>query len=95
MDHNELEKIPEIFKEGYELKLLYPHRNRFHISEFIAFNAIMCRYYDTIGKRQAAELMLKSLEKIAPQHPATEQARHCMKQSSLVKLLNKLKHFNS
>ena len=91
MDNNELEKIPEVFKEGYELKLLYPHRNRFHISEFIAFNAVMCRYYDTIGERHAAEVILKSLEKIAPQHPATKQAKHCMQTSFLDKLLKKVK----
>jgi len=95
MDRNELEKIPEIFKEGYDLKLLYPHRNRFHISEFIAFNALMCRYYDTIGKRQAAELMLKSLEKIAPEHPATIQVRDCMQKSLLDMLLEKVKQVKS
>ncbi|MEI7997795.1 MAG: hypothetical protein WCH01_23165, partial [Methylococcaceae bacterium] len=95
MDNNELEKIPEIFKEGYELKLLYPHRNRFHISEFIAFNAIMCRYYDTIGDRQAAKVVLKALEEIAPEHPATKQVKRCMKETFLEKLLKKLKPFKS
>lgn len=95
MDNNDLEKIPEIFKEGYELKLLYPHRNRFHISEFIAFNAVMCRYYDITGERQAAEVVLKALEKIAPQHPVTIQARRCMKETLLEKLHKKLKQINS
>jgi hypothetical protein len=39
--------------------------------------------------------MLKSLEKIAPQHPATKQARRCMKETLLEKLHKKLKHFKS
>ena len=77
------------------MKVLYPQRNRFHISEFIAFNATMCRYYDTIGQRHAAEVMLKSLEKLAPEHPATKQARRCMKETLLEKLLKKLKHFKT
>jgi hypothetical protein len=86
LDNNESEKIPAIFKEGGDLKVLYPHRNRFHITEFIAFNVFMCRYYDTIGKRDAAEVMLKSLEKIAPEHPMTKQARYCMEKSLLERL---------
>ena len=95
LDKNEPEKIPEIFKEGYELKLLYPHRNCFHITEFIAFNAFMCRYYDTIGKRDAAEVVLKSLEKIAPEHPMTKQARYCMEKSLLEKLFEIVKQGKS
>jgi hypothetical protein len=95
MDNNDLEKIPEIFKVGYDLKVLYPHRNRFHISEFIAFNALMCRYFDSTGKRHAAEVMLKSLEKIAPEHPATKQAKRCMQGSLLDKLLTKIKQVTS
>ena len=95
MDKNEPGKIPEIFKAGGDLKVLYPHRNRFHISEFIAFNAVMCRYYHTIGERQAAEVMFESLEKLAPEHPATIQARHCMKETLLEKLHKNLKLINS
>ena len=95
LDNNELDKITEIFKEGGDLKVIYPHRNRFHISEFIAFNALMCRYYDTIGKRHAAEVMLKSLEQIAPEHPATILARRCMKETLLEKLLKKVKQLKS
>jgi len=95
MDYNEQEKIPEIFKEGYDLKVLYPHRDRFHISEFIALNAVMCRYYDTIGERQSAIVRLKALEDIAPEHPATMQAKRCMKETLLEKLHKKLKQITS
>ena len=95
LDNNEPEKIPEIFKEGGDLKVLYPHRSRFHITEFIAFNAFMFRYYYKIGKRQAAEVMLKSLEEIAPEHPLTKQARKCMEKSLLERLFEIVKQGKS
>ena len=37
LQRGEAEKVPEIFEGKYELKLLYPGRERFHISEALVF----------------------------------------------------------
>ncbi len=33
---NDLESIPKIFNSRFDLKSLYPNRDRFHISEYFA-----------------------------------------------------------
>jgi hypothetical protein len=36
LDNGDFEKIPEIFDHKFDLKLLYPHRNTFHIMAIFA-----------------------------------------------------------
>lgn len=91
LKNNEAEKINEIFKEGLDLKLLYPQRNRFHVSEYIGFSTLMCRYYVMIAEQQAAELILQSLEKIAPGHPAIRKARRIVRGTFLTRIINKFR----
>ena len=86
LKHNELEKINDIFKEGYDLKLLYPQRKQFHVSEFVGFGTLMCRYYLMTGKREAAEIMLQLLEKVAPEHPMVRQIRRKVRGTFLSRL---------
>jgi tetratricopeptide (TPR) repeat protein len=90
LNRNELEKIKAIFKEGYDLKLLYPHRKQFHVSEFVGFGTFICRYYLMIGERDAAELMLQLLEQAAPNNPIVQQIRHKVSDSFLSRLVGKL-----
>ena len=35
LQKGEIEKIPEIFDNKFDLKMLYPNRNIFHISEYV------------------------------------------------------------
>jgi hypothetical protein len=37
LQHREIEKVPGIFDHTFDLKQLYPHRTRFHVSEFTGF----------------------------------------------------------
>jgi hypothetical protein len=43
-----------IFDNKFDLKLLYPHRTTFHVSEYLAFASIMVEYYMRIGEHDAA-----------------------------------------
>ena len=43
LDKGDLERIPAIFNDKFDLKRLYPRRSRFHISEFVAFASVMTR----------------------------------------------------
>src|SRR5262249_45253070 len=45
LQQGEVEKIPDIFNHQCNLKRLYPHRTRFHLSEFTNFAGVMCRYF--------------------------------------------------
>src|SRR6516162_4513745 len=56
LQQGEIGKVPGIFDHACDLQQLYPHRTRFHVSEFIGFAWVMCRYFCTIGERKTAAL---------------------------------------
>ncbi len=66
------EKLVEIFGNKFDLKLLYPHRNSFHISEFTAFTSVIALYHDMIGDRRNARKYYRSLKYWAPNHSLTK-----------------------
>lgn len=63
----EYEKIPVIFDNKFDLKMLYPDRNKFHVTEFTGFTAVMCAYYSCMGKKETAELLYKTLIEVDPE----------------------------
>ena len=67
----EYEKIGEIFEHKYDLKLLYPKRKRFHISEVANFMGLIGVYFFETGEREAAEKYYEILQQIAPGYPST------------------------
>lgn len=66
-----LEQIPIIFQKKFDLKLLYPDRNVFHISEFTAFTGLMALYHQSINDTSTAKQHYWQLKKWAPQHKLT------------------------
>lgn len=53
------------------LQGLYPHRNRFHISEFVGFHHVLGLYHLESGNRAAAEDTYEMLRAVAPDDPVT------------------------
>ena len=78
LQQGEIEKVPGIFDHACDLKRLYPHRTRFHVSEFINFAWVMCRYFCVIGERETAALYYQMLKQIAPRHPMTKHAKRTL-----------------
>ncbi len=78
LDHNEPEKIPELFEGHLELRLLYPQRTRFHISEFLGFTGLMALYYRQIGDRVLAKQYYRLLRTVAPRHAVVRQIRRAL-----------------
>ncbi len=66
------EKLVGIFGNKFDLKLLYPHRKTFHISEFTAFTSVIALYHDMIGDRRNARKYYRSLKYWAPNHSLTQ-----------------------
>ena len=71
LEHGEIEKVSEIFAGKYELKLLYPERERFHISEVMGFYTVMAWYFHARGERARAETCYKLLQQLDPKHDNT------------------------
>ena len=88
LERGDLAKVKEIFKEGFDLKLIYPQRRRFHVTEFVAFNFIICIYHRLSGDWESAKLVTQLLEEVAPEHPVTAQVKRMTKDS----LLNRLRY---
>ena len=78
LQHGESEKVPGIFDHACDLKQLYPHRTRFHVSEFTGFAWVMCRYFCAINERETAALYYQMLKHVAPRHPMTKQAKRTL-----------------
>jgi tetratricopeptide (TPR) repeat protein len=64
--------VAETLENKFDLKMLYPNRNRFHISEVVGFMNIVGRYWVGIGQRANAEKYYDLLHKIAPDEPGTQ-----------------------
>lgn len=67
------EEIGEIFEHKFDLKLLYPERNRFHISEVANFMGLIGLYLVESGEREAAEKYDESLQQIALDYPMAKR----------------------
>lgn len=85
-----LEKIPEIFNSKFDLKLLYPHRAVFHISEFTAFTGVMALYHFMISDRQNALKHYALLKQWAPNHELTQVVKSQLEPTLVQKLLDQL-----
>jgi hypothetical protein len=82
----DFDKIPEIFDGKYDLKLLYPRRKQFHVSEFAGFMAVMCAYLSVTGYKETARLFYDSLLAVAPDSELTLFAERFFKPSLLGRL---------
>lgn len=69
---NELDPVPGVFEGGFDLKLMYPERTRFHISELTALATVVGEYFCRKGEHEVALRYLGMLEEVAPDHPGTE-----------------------
>jgi tetratricopeptide (TPR) repeat protein len=66
-------KVAEIFNHTFDLKLLYPKRSRFHISEFAGFMGVIGVYFLETGERDTAEKVYAVLRQAAPDHLFTQR----------------------
>ncbi|NOX61769.1 MAG: hypothetical protein GXP42_07470 [Chloroflexi bacterium] len=86
----EYDKVPEIFDHTYELKLLYPERNLFHITEVVGFFGAVGMYFAKTGQRTVAEKYLEILQKLAPGSPLTQQLKRELHPGLIVRLARRL-----
>lgn len=69
---NELGQVPDVFKGGFDLKLMYPDRTQFHVSELAALATVAGEYFCLKGEYEVALRYLGLLEEVVPDHPGTE-----------------------
>lgn len=69
------EKIAEIFDHKFELKILYPKRKIFHISEVANFMGFIGFFFFKTGKMEMAETYYNIIAEIAYDYPMTQRLR--------------------
>ncbi|HZK79958.1 MAG TPA: tetratricopeptide repeat protein [Humisphaera sp.] len=70
-----VDEVTRILDKNFDLKFMYPCRNVFHITEVLGFEYLLVKYFLALGNTRQARIQLNFLEKIAPQHPVTKDAR--------------------
>jgi len=88
----EYEKTAEIFDNKFDLKLLYPDRNEFHISKFEGFTGIVCIYFYKIGKKKPVKILYNSLKEISPDSAIFRRVNRILYPSLMIRLLRKLRN---
>lgn len=84
------DKIEEIFENKFDLKSLYPERDRFHVSEVAGFMGLAGVYFLETGERDAAEKYDEILQEIAPDNPMARKLHQRLHPNLLQRLLMKL-----
>ncbi len=80
----EYDKMPEILGKGMELKLLYPHRQTFHITEVMSFYKCAILYFTAIGNFEQAQIRYNIMYELAPNSPDTEFVNQQILNASLL-----------
>jgi len=75
LSQGDLDRIPELFDHKFDLKLLYPKRSRFHVSEALGFMGLMGAYFCEIGERDMAQKYYQIMNELDPQDPQTRRLR--------------------
>lgn len=83
-------EIPEIFEHKFDLKLLYPARRRFHVSEVMAFFGLLGNYFLATGDRTRAEQIYQMLYQLQPKHTYTRLLHRKLYPSLLRRLILRL-----
>ena len=84
------QKVAEILENKFDLKLLYPHRDAFHISELIGLLTLVAEYHLAIGDLNFAMRCGDVLDQVAPDHPAVEALLDRMALFALTRAIDRL-----
>lgn len=72
MRRHRLDEARAAFRGKFTLHELCGRR-RFHLTEFLAFQGMMARYFNATGNRDQARLYYLPMREIAPDHPTTKR----------------------
>lgn len=90
LDREEYEKIPKLFDNKFDLKLLYPQRNTFHISEVANFMGVMGLYFARTNQREMAERYNEILQQIAPEFPIAQILDRELNPPAILRILKRM-----
>lgn len=75
---NDYDAVAQIFNHKFDLKLLYPKRKCFHISEFTGFFGIIGPYFYHTGQQETAENVYQLLYQVDPKNYYTKRLKRLL-----------------
>lgn len=82
----EFEKIPEIFP-SFNLKVLYPEKEVFHVTEFRGFMVTLGFYHQAMNKKKESQDCLDLAKKVDPDHESVKLLEKKLRPNLLKRLL--------
>ncbi|MCI5144728.1 MAG: hypothetical protein D3923_04195 [Candidatus Electrothrix sp. AR3] len=83
LKRGEFDEVSRIMEGKFDLKLLYPERDTFHITEAVGFMSIAGKYFIAKEMIESAQICYQALMEIAPDHPSTNQLMLLLAPSAL------------
>ena len=87
---NNLDEIPRILDNKYDLQVHYPERTKFHITEFTSFVGTVGFYFCKAGRPEVAKIYHQMLSDVAPDDPQTKRLERALKASASLGILSNL-----
>jgi len=87
LTRHDYDQIAEIFDRKFDLKLLYPKRNKFHVSEVVGFMGLLGAYFFETGRPEMAKKYYDVLKQVDPAHPYTKRLRRKLSPGLFQRLL--------
>ncbi|MGQ9648970.1 MAG: hypothetical protein ACUVXJ_02555 [Phycisphaerae bacterium] len=85
-----IRRVEEILHNRFSMHLWITDRKLYHISEYVAFNGLVARYFSAIGEDEIAERYYQMLLEVAPDHPGTKEIDRVIHPTPLGSFLNRL-----
>lgn len=86
---NKLEEAGRVIDDKFMLDMRFPNRQVFHLTEVVAYQGMIARYFLATGQQDAAEGQISLLTSIAPDHPTVKELRRAGELFGLSRLLER------
>lgn len=86
LQRGDIHKIPIIFDHKFDLKALYPERDKFHVTEAVAFFGVLGIYFLKIHDMAQAKQMLQVVKDLNPDAEIIKDLERRIKSSATVTL---------
>ncbi|HLC06851.1 MAG TPA: hypothetical protein VJJ26_01560 [Candidatus Babeliales bacterium] len=72
IQENNLEEAAKAIDNKFDLKILYPDRSVFHVSELLAFCQVCTKYFGELGDYNQAQIYVDIIKQLDDEHPLVE-----------------------
>lgn len=93
MTRGEVDQVPIILENKFDLRQLYPERDTFHVTEFISFSRLVAEYFLRVKRHREAESLANLMQQIDPDNVQTKLVLRAVEGSGLLRLAKRMSEF--